>query len=179
MGKKWCWLVYFFFLIQNEIKCSRVKEVKLTHTICLKLNETSSCVSQTPLPILSPSFSSQNYFWTSLRWILKGPSWVEVGQFNKDRLLWILSFGFKGVRGPIWWTKKAKMILFKFTFPVPLLYYIGFSGDSVVKNLPANAGDMGSIPESGRFPWRRKWQPTPVFWSGKSHGQRSLAGYSP
>ena len=27
--------------------------------------------------------------------------------------------------------------------------------------------------------WRRKWQPTPVFWPGKSHGQRSLAGYSP
>ena len=29
------------------------------------------------------------------------------------------------------------------------------------------------------FFWRRKWQPTPVFLPGKSHGQRSLAGYSP
>ena len=28
-------------------------------------------------------------------------------------------------------------------------------------------------------PWRRKWQPTPVFLPGKSPGQRSLAGYSP
>ena len=28
-------------------------------------------------------------------------------------------------------------------------------------------------------PWRRKWQPTPVFLPGKSHGQRSLAGYHP
>ena len=28
-------------------------------------------------------------------------------------------------------------------------------------------------------PWRRKRQPTPVFLPGKSHGQRSLAGYSP
>ena len=27
--------------------------------------------------------------------------------------------------------------------------------------------------------WRRKWQPTPVFLPGKSHGQRNLAGYSP
>ena len=27
--------------------------------------------------------------------------------------------------------------------------------------------------------WRRKWQPTPVFLPGKSHGQKSLAGYSP
>ena len=29
------------------------------------------------------------------------------------------------------------------------------------------------------MPWRRKWQPTPVFLPGKSHGQRSLAVYSP
>ena len=29
------------------------------------------------------------------------------------------------------------------------------------------------------MPWRRKWKPTPVFLPGKSHGQRSLAGYSP
>ena len=28
-------------------------------------------------------------------------------------------------------------------------------------------------------PWRRKWQPTPVFWPGKSQGQRNLVGYSP
>ena len=28
-------------------------------------------------------------------------------------------------------------------------------------------------------PWRRKWQPTPVFLPGESHGQRSLVGYSP
>ena len=30
-----------------------------------------------------------------------------------------------------------------------------------------------------KVPWRRKWQPTPVFSSGESHGQRSLVGYSP
>jgi len=34
-------------------------------------------------------------------------------------------------------------------------------------------------PWVGKIPWRRKWQPTPVFLPGKSHGQRSLAGYSP
>ena len=31
----------------------------------------------------------------------------------------------------------------------------------------------------GKIPWRRKWQPSPVFLPGKSHKQRSLAGYSP
>ena len=35
----------------------------------------------------------------------------------------------------------------------------GFPGGSVVKNLPASAGDAGSVPGLGRFPWRRKWQP--------------------
>ena len=30
----------------------------------------------------------------------------------------------------------------------------------------------------GKIPWRRAWQPTPVFLPGESHGQRSLAGYS-
>ena len=29
-----------------------------------------------------------------------------------------------------------------------------------------------------KFPWRRKWQPTPIFLPGESHGQRSLEGYS-
>ena len=47
----------------------------------------------------------------------------------------------------------------------------------MVKNPPANVRDMGSVPES-EDPWRRKWQPVPVFLLGKPHGQRSLASYS-
>ena len=50
----------------------------------------------------------------------------------------------------------------------------------MVKDLPANAGDtrdVGLIPGS-EDPWSRKWQRTPVFFPGKSHGQMSLAGYS-
>ena len=45
------------------------------------------------------------------------------------------------------------------------------------KETPANAGDVGSIPWLGRSPGRG--QPTPVFLPGKSHRQRSLAGYCP
>ena len=36
----------------------------------------------------------------------------------------------------------------------------------------------GFDPWIGKIPWRRKWQPAPVFSPGKSLGQRSLAGYS-
>ena len=49
----------------------------------------------------------------------------------------------------------------------------------VVKNLPANAGDVrdtGWIPGSGRFPSRSAWQPTSVFLPEESHGQGSLPG---
>ena len=47
----------------------------------------------------------------------------------------------------------------------------------------SNAGDPGSIlgfnPWVGKIPWRRNWQPTPVFLPGESHGWRSMVGYSP
>ena len=52
-----------------------------------------------------------------------------------------------------------------------------------VKASVCNAGDLGSIPGFdpwvGKIPWRRAWQPTPVFLTGEFHVQRSLVGYSP
>ena len=51
----------------------------------------------------------------------------------------------------------------------------------VVKNTPANAGD---IRDKGRrlvkkIPWRRKWQPTPVFLSARFMDKRDPESYSP
>ena len=54
----------------------------------------------------------------------------------------------------------------------------GFPGGSGVKNLPASAGDTGSIPGSGSFPGEGNGKPIPVFSPGKFHGLRSLMGYS-
>ena len=34
-------------------------------------------------------------------------------------------------------------------------------------------------PWVGKIPWGKEWHPTPIFLPGESHGQRSLAGYSP
>ena len=51
-------------------------------------------------------------------------------------------------------------------------------GGSVVKNLPAKAGDVGSIPGSGRSPGEGNGL-IQVLLPGKSQGQRSLVGYSP
>ena len=58
---------------------------------------------------------------------------------------------------------------------------MGFPSGSVVKSLPANAGeagDVGLIPGSGR-PLGRNAKSTTVFLPGQSRGQRSLTGYSP
>ena len=51
----------------------------------------------------------------------------------------------------------------------------------VVNNMLANAGNMRCRfnPWVKKIPWRRAWQPTPVFLPGESHGQRSLEGYNP
>ena len=38
---------------------------------------------------------------------------------------------------------------------------------------------LGLDPWARNVPWRREWQPNPVFMPGESHGQRSPAGYSP
>ena len=48
----------------------------------------------------------------------------------------------------------------------------------MVKNLPIMQGP-GFDPLAGKIPWRRDWLPTLVVLSGKLHGERSLAGYSP
>ena len=42
-----------------------------------------------------------------------------------------------------------------------------FPGGSAGKESACNVGDLGLIPELGRSPWRRAWQPTPVFCPGE------------
>ena len=54
---------------------------------------------------------------------------------------------------------------------------LGFPGGSVVKNLTCRRPRFNPWVE--KIPWRKKWQPTPVFLPGKFHGQRSLVGYRP
>ena len=49
----------------------------------------------------------------------------------------------------------------------------------MVKNLPVNSGDTGSILGSGRSTGKENDNPTPVFFPGKFHGQRSLVSYTP
>ena len=59
---------------------------------------------------------------------------------------------------------------------------MGFPGGATVKESACQCRRCkryGFSPWLGKIPWRKKWQPTPVFFSVKSHGQRNLAGCSP
>ena len=68
----------------------------------------------------------------------------------------------------------AAMVVMKVTGAV----YEGFPGDSVVKNLPVNAGDTGLIPGSGRSPGGRHGNPL-QYSCLENPMDRSLVGYSP
>ena len=48
-----------------------------------------------------------------------------------------------------------------------------------LKGLKSNIDFFSFTPLHCSYLWRRKWQPTPVFLPGESHGQRSLVDYSP
>jgi len=73
--------------------------------------------------------------------------------------------------------------IFLSTFPSFLFLMRAVGGASgKKKTCLRSAGDTGDtclITGLRRFPWRRKWQPTPIFLPGESHGHRSLVGYSP
>ena len=69
---------------------------------------------------------------------------------------------------------KNRTLLSDFTFTIP-----GGADGNEPACQSSKLKSPGLDPWVRKIPWRRKWQPTPVFLAGISHGQRSLAGYSP
>ena len=66
--------------------------------------------------------------------------------------------------------------------PDLLIFFMGFTsflGGSVLKNLPANSGNTGLIPGLGRSSGEGNGNLLQCSCWEKSHGQRSLVGYSP
>ena len=85
-----------------------------------------------------------------------------------------------------WTIAHQSLLSLEFIYICVYIYILGLRASQVVlvvKNPPANSGGRKRHrfnPYSGQEdPWRRAWQPTPVFLSGESQGQRSLVGYSP
>ena len=109
----------------------------------------------------------------------KGPGWIWTQIFTILRTA-VLCCPESALRSPpllwglqqVWAYKvyifwKSNFLSCNLFFCVHSPYCMGFPVGAVVKNLPAKASDTedpGSIPGQGRFPWRRKWQHTMVFW---------------
>ena len=92
--------------------------------------------------------------------------------------------------GPSWlgfWQYQSKLYFFllcvcrcpNFPILIKIPIRLGFPGGSAVKNPSANAGDLGSIPGSGRSPGEGNGNPLQYSCLENPHGQRSLVGYSP
>ena len=85
------------------------------------------------------------------------------------------SMGLKRVRHD--WATSLSLFILHLILSLSLYLYRWLSGkESACQCSCRRCGFDSWI---GNIPWRRKWQPTPVFLPGKFHGQRSLAGYSP
>ena len=75
--------------------------------------------------------------------------------------------------------RKPVFPFYDFAFYYVLCGHKGVPGGTSAKESAYQCRRCGFVPWVGRIPWKRKWQPTPVFWPGESHEQKSLAGYSP
>ena len=65
------------------------------------------------------------------------------------------------------------------TICIVLTLYLGFPGGSDDISICLQCRRPGFYHWVRKIPWRRKWPPTPVLLPGKSHGRRSMVGYSP
>ena len=73
----------------------------------------------------------------------------------------------------IWKQKSLSHVWLLMTWLLPFIDYhvlsnMGFPGGSDSKESPCNAGEPEFDPWVGKIPWRRAWQPTPVFLPGES-----------
>ena len=109
--------------------------------------------------------------------------WVDAGSWwwtGRPGVLWFMGSQRVTIER-LNWTELIPFYVFR-EFYRKYICLRGFPGGTVVKNLPADAGDsrdVGLISGLGGSPGARKLHCTPVFLPGKFHGQRSLEGSSP
>ena len=73
-----------------------------------------------------------------------------------------------------WFCFTPQLYLLLLLCYVHLPSYLGFPGGTSSKEPTCQCRRHGLNPWVGKIPWRRAWQPSPVFLPGESHGQRSL-----
>ena len=96
----------------------------------------------------------------------------------KSEMQGLAGFVYSEVSLLVWWPFSSCVFMWPSTLCIIWVRRIPLPGGSDSKVSACNAGDPGvrSMGQVGKIPWRRKWQPTPVFLPGESHGQRNLVG---
>ena len=127
-------------------------------------------------PCLSPAVTSQLMMECRLQWLgemcgLRGNQRNGRGIASQAGAEQVARLTFKSAHKPSAKENSASDSL-------PLDLPRGFPGGAVIKESACQCRRLRFDPWVGKIPWRRKWQPIPVFLLVKSHGEKSLAGYS-
>ena len=112
----------------------------------------------------------------SLNWQNTAVEWIKGKNWGKRYISW-----FRSPQSELSYaTNRKKETSILKAFRKNLLHlFKGFPCSSVANESACNGGEPGFYSWVRKIPWRRKWQPTPVFLPVECHGQRSLADYSP
>ena len=146
----------------------------------------TSCALCSPQPHivawhLLPNFKA----WVEFLWYyqLHSTSSLEQAQWQHCYLLWYLHLPTRVTRTftctrdiyiylHVWHVHLPTHVIFTF------IYTCDNTRASLVAHTVTQCRRPGFDSWVRKIPWRRQWQPTPVFLLGKCHGQRSLAGYA-
>ena len=142
------------------LQCMKVKSESKVAQSCLTPRDPMDC--SLPGSSVHGIFQARVLEWGAIAFSARKPYW--------DAVSYIQLQGF-------WFSRQGQQICVSNRLTSDPL---DFPGGSDGKASAYSAGDLGSIPDPWvrKVPWRRKWQSTPVLLPGKSHGWRSLVGYS-
>ena len=115
----------------------------------------------------------------SLGW--KTKRYIIISIFHFTRENYFALFGMQSLCFGMWWELKVKCnktLKFKLVIKTSLFLPVYTSSLGLTsKESACQCKRHVFDPWVGKIPWRRKWQPTPIFLPGKSHAHRSLTGY--
>ena len=158
------------------LQCMKVKSESEVAQLCPTLSDPMDC--SLPGSSIHGIFQARVLEWVAIAFSAFPPYPPPNGNILELLLLfsWFILeiVSYQNIKG---------LLIFSGLQPSPLygctLTLRGFLCDSAVKNPPEMQERRNFDPWIGKFPWRRAWQPTPIFLPGESHGLKSLAGYNP